>query len=251
MRCRALVVIASLTLASGLGGQGIRLPRIGRRTAPAPAPLPPEAPAVKQALAYKRSRWSAEAYSLVNSIQVPATAGAGATSYTTFGTGTRADYRYTERFSATMDLTVSPIGDVATSETAEIGMRYWPLERNDDLRPFVDVRAAYMHMNDMFAAPMDMPGGIGGLNQQFAEEARFSHGLGSVAGAGFEYSITRSLSLTTELSAMRNRMTTYRLTGPVAIPTGGSTYWMTLFRYTLGFKYNPVRALNMIQKALP
>jgi hypothetical protein len=98
---------------------------------------------------------------------------------------------------------------------------------------------------------MDTPGGIGGLNQQFAEEARFSRGLGSVAGAGFEYSITRSLSLTTELSAMRNRMTTYRLTGPVAIPTGGSTYWMTLFRYTLGFKYNPVRALNMIQKALP
>ena len=86
----------------------------------------------------------------------------------------------------------------------------------------------------------------GGLNHEFIQEARYSRGFGSVVGARLEYSLTRSLSLTTELTAMRNRMMTYRLIGPANAPNG-STYWMTTFRYSLGLKFNPVRALYLAQ----
>lgn len=246
MRTRALVVIALLSLPAGLSAQGVRLPRVGRGTRPQPAPLPPETAPVARALAYKRSRWSIEGYSLINSVRVPTAAG-GVTSYTTFGTGTRADYRYTERFSATVDFTASPLGDPAITETAEIGTRFRPLPWNEEIRPFFDVRAAYMHMYDTFAFPMQTSVTAGGLNQQYVEESRYSRGFGSVAGAGLEYSLTNTLALTTELTAMRNRMTTYRLTSPTSIPSG-TTYWMTSFRYTLGLKFNPVRALRLAQK---
>jgi hypothetical protein len=115
------------------------------------------------------------------------------------------------------------------------------------LRPFFDVRAAYMHMYDLYAIPIAGSVSGRGLNHQFVQEARYSRGFGSVVGAGLEYSLTRSLSLTTALTAMRNRMTTYRLSGPANVPNG-STYWMTSFRYSLGLKFNPVRALYLAQK---
>jgi hypothetical protein len=117
------------------------------------------------------------------------------------------------------------------------------------LRPFIDVRAAYMHMYDTFFFPGNSTG-IAGIDQA-AQEGRYSHGFGSVAGAGLDYSLTRSLSLTTELSALRTRMTTYRLTSPTSVPGAGGTYWMTSLRYMFGFKYNAVRALKLVQKARP
>lgn len=245
MRTRALVVIALLALPAILDAQRLPRPRIGRGTPPQAAPLPPEAPTVARALAYKRSRWSGEAYSLITSVQIP-TADGGSASYANFGAGTHGDYRYTDRFSATVDLTVSALGSPVTTETAEIGTRFRPAPMDQALRPFFDVRAAYMHMYDLYAMPIASSVSGGGLNHQFVQEARYSRGFGSVAGAGLEYSLTRSLSLTTELTAMRNRMTTYRLSGPANVPNG-STYWMTSFRYSLGLKFNPVRALYLAQ----
>jgi hypothetical protein len=47
---------------------------------------------------------------------------------------------------------------------------------------------------------------------------------------------------------MRNRMTTYRMTGLATIPSGATSYWMTSFRYTLGLRYNPVSVLHQAQK---
>lgn len=245
MRTRALVVIALFALPAVLDAQRLPRPRIGRGTPPQAAPLPPEAPAVARALAYKRSRWSGEAYSLINSVQIP-TADGGSASYANFGTGTRGDYRYTDRFSATVDLTVSALGSPVTTETAEIGTRFRPAPMDQALRPFLDVRAAYMHMYDLYAMPTATSVSGGGLNHQFVQEARYSRGIGSVLGAGLEYSLTRSLSLSTELTAMRNRMTAYRLIGPANVPNR-STYWMTSFRYSLGLKFNPVRALYLAQ----
>ena len=84
-------------------------------------------------------------------------------------------------------------------------------------------------------------------SQQFVESGRYSRGFGSAAGAGVEYSLTNSLALTTGLSAMRNRMTTYRLTGPATVPSAGSAYWMTSVRLSLGLKFNPVRSLQSKQ----
>jgi len=240
-------LIALVGLPSDLLAQGIRLPRGRTPTPTQPAAKPPEAPAVARALAYKRSRWSAEGYAVISSIQTP-DAG-GATKHTTYGTGTRADYRYSERFSATVDFPVSlfPFNQAATTETAEIGTRFRPLSPDQLFRPFFDVRAGYMHMYDRF--PMATETSIPGIGsrQQFSEQGRYSRGLGGLAGAGLEYSLTPSLALTSEVSAMRNRMTTYRLSDPASVPIGGSTYWMTSFRYTLGLKYNAVRALHLRQ----
>jgi hypothetical protein len=247
MRTNALAVIALLALSSGLGAQGVRLPRIGG-TMPQPTSLPPEAPGVTRALAYKRSRWSAEGYSLISAIQVPGGAG-GMTSYTSFGAGTHADYRYTDRVSATADVTVSTLGGQATAETAEVGMRFRPMPFDEQLRPFFDVRAAYMHMYDTYAIPGGAGFTVGGPGQ-FIDEGRYSRGVGGIGGAGLEYSLTRTLSLTTELSALRNRMDTYRLTGAAGLP-GNANYWMTSYRFTLGLKYNPVSALHMVQKTAP
>jgi hypothetical protein len=244
MRIRDLVLSALLVVPATLSGQGIHLPRIGRRTAPEPAALPPAAPTVARALAYKRSRWTLEGYSLITTVQMPAVQG-GVTSFTTLGAGTHADYRYSNHFSATVDLTASPLGGEVTTETAELGTRFRPMAPDQTIRPFVDLRAGYMHMFDTFGAPIGGSGFAAATDQ--SEQGRYSRGLGSILGGGVEYSLTPSVALTTELSAMRNHMTNYRVTAPGTIPTG-STFWMTSFRYTFGIKYNPVTALRLLQK---
>jgi hypothetical protein len=243
---RAVAAAALLTLASRLDGQGIRLPRGGRTPVPQATPLPPEVPAVSRALAYKRSRWSGEVYPMVTAMQIPAVA-RGTGSYTTYGTGTRGDYRYTDRFSGTLDLTASFFGAAANTQTAEVGTRFHALPWNETLRPFLDVRAAYLRMSDQFVSPTVAGVGPGTLGQQYLAAERYSRGFGGVAGAGVEYSLTRSIALTTEVSTLRNRMTVYKLAGPATIPADGRNYWLTSFRYSLGLKFNPVRALQMVQ----
>jgi hypothetical protein len=250
MRTRTLIMLGLSALPAVAGGQVGRLPRTPQRTPTEPAaPLPKEIPEVSHALAYRRSRWSSEAYSLLSSVSAPAGA-AGVTSYTTYGAGTHAAYRYTDAWSATADLTLSALGGSSVSETAEVGSRFAPLPWNEDyrsIRPFVDVRAVYMHMSDVYATPEQISGGVPGVNQQFVNDTRYSRGFGAVAGAGAEFPLTNVWALSTELSAMRNRMTAYRLNGPAAVP-GGAGYWMTSVRLAIGIKYSPVTAMNMAQK---
>src|SRR5437868_6025804 len=181
MRSRALVVIALLALSSEMTAQRARPPRTGRGTTPPPAALPPEAGPVSRALAYKRSRWSAEAYSLITSFQLPAVGG-GVSRYLTPGAGTRADYRYTEHWSATADITASLPGAPTTAETAEVGTRFSPLPWDRELRPFLDIRAAYMRMYDAFSTQTVGSIVAGAPSQQFVEGTRYSRGMGSVAG---------------------------------------------------------------------
>ena len=83
----------------------------------------------------------------------------------------------------------------------------------------------------------------GGLT--LGRAARYSRGFGGIAGTGLEYSLTRSLALTTGVSLMRSRMTSYRI-APGSIPNG-TQFWLTTFRYTLGFRFNPVRTLHLSQ----
>lgn len=247
MRTRALLVIALLVSSADLGAQIRRRPQMDPPKPTRPAPLPPEAVPVSRDLAYKRLRWSADAYSLVSAMQVPA--GPGAVSrYTAVGAGTHGGYRFSDMFSATVDLTASWLGGSSNMETAEVGTRFSPLPWEQHVRPFFDLRAAYTRLYDTFAF-----GGIGanglppvGLDAQLANEARYSRGVGGVAGLGFEYSLTNTLALTTELSAVRSQMTAYGLSGPANIPVG-STYWMTTYRYAFGLKFSPVRALRMAQ----
>jgi hypothetical protein len=248
MRTRAVLLTALISLPCVLDAQGgVRLPRggsSGRGAPPTAAPLPPTAPEIAHALAYKRSRWSAEGYTLVSAVQVPTST--GSSNYTSFGTGTRADYRYTDRLSATLDLTYSPIGGSSTTETAEVGTRFKPLAADQVVRPFVDVRALYLHMHDTYSIPgSSVP--IGGPNQQLNELGRYSRGMGGIVGTGFEYSLTNSFALTTEVAALRNRMSTYRLSGAPTVPATGAAYWMTTYRLTLGLRYNAVTALHLTQ----
>lgn len=243
MHARTLVVIALLTLPSGLTAQ--RLPRVGRGTVAQPASLPPEIPAVARSLAYKRSRWSTEAYTLISNVQVPDAAG-GITKSTTAGTGTRADYRVSEHFSATVDATVSFLGSGALMETAELGSRFSPMSWDRRLRPFFDVRAAFTHRSDTLSMSMQTVSQINLVNGQFSNVTRYSRGFGGGGGMGLEYSLTNTFALTSELSALRNRMTIYRLDSPTSIPAG-SAYWMTSFRYSLGLKFNPVQSLHLSQ----
>ena len=237
MRYRVLLLIAVSLLPSLSSAQ--RRPVVGRRPTPEPAPLPPQAEPVARALAVTRSRWSVEGYSLVSHFQVPS-AGGGISAYTSVGSGTHADYRYTPHLSATVDLTASVLGSPATFETAEVGTRYALLAPGAPLRPYFDVRAGFMHMFDPFyATGYGLPGSLG------TDGSRYSRGFGGVTGAGFEYSLTRSLALTNQLSVMRTRMTTYRI-APGIVPNG-TNFWMTTLRYTLGFKFNPVSALSLKQ----
>lgn len=249
MRLRTFATIALLVLPATLPAQRIPVPRIGRRATMPPASLPPQAPGVTRALAYKRSRWSAEGYSLVSSIDLPGMGGS-TLHYTTMGTGTRADYRYADHLSATVDMTTSLFGSPATVETAEIGTRYSPSSWDRPLRPFADVRAIYMHVDDSFLVPAGTLDGGSGSAGAMVEADRYSHGLGGVAGAGLEYSLTRRLTLTTELSAVRARLFISNLTNAGTLPTANRS-WATSLRYTLGIRFNPVQTLRTVQKVTP
>lgn len=240
MRARALLFSAFVALPCALGAQRIPLPRIHRRPTPQPADLPPQPPEVARSIAYHRSRWSTEAYSLLTAIQVPDNVG-GTQGYTSFGTGTHGDYRYNQHFSATIDLTASSLFSPSMSGTAELGSRYIPVDIEQTVRPFVDLRASYMYLYDVFNA-----GGPGASD--FTQEGRYSRGLGGVTGGGLEYSLSRSLSVSSELLALRYRMTSYRFTSAAGFPSA-SSFWMTSFRYTLGFKYNPVRIMRAVENA--
>jgi hypothetical protein len=248
MRIRALAVVALSTLPIALAAQVVRPPRTGRTVPPTsaqPAKPDPQIPVVARELAYRRSRWTGEAYSLITTVQTPTVAG-GSTRYTTSGSGTRGSYRYTDHWSATVDMTASFLGDPSFTETGEIGTRYSPLTFDHDIRPFFDLRAAYVHSYDTYLAPA---GAVLSGSSGLIEIGRYTSGFGSVMGAGFEYSLTRSLGLTTELSAMRNRMTAYRQTGVTGLPSG-STYWATPVRLTIGLRFNPVRTLHLDQNPM-
>jgi len=228
MRSRVLLIALTVLIAlpSISSAQRPPRPRVGRRPTPEPATLPPQAEPVARALAVKRSHWSIEGYSLVSHFQMP-TAGGGITAYTSMGTGTHADYRRGRHLSATIDLTASIFGSPANVETVEAGTRYSPLGPDEPLRPYLDLRAGFVHMFDPFSVNA------------------FGDTSGGVGGGGFEYALTRSLALTTELSMMRSRMATYHIS-PGSIPNGAK-FWMTTVRYTLGFKFNPVRALSLAE----
>jgi hypothetical protein len=249
MRIRSLLLAVLVASPAMLSGQILRLPRVGRRPTPAPAPLPPTSPEIARTLAYRRSRWSTEGYSVVSAFQLPNGLG-GTSGSTTFGTGTHGDYRVTDHFSATADFTYSAFGGSADHETVEVGGRYSPLNWDHPMRPFFDVRGSYMRLYDSFLTPADIIAGDAGAGGDLIEAARYSRGFGSVVGGGVEYWLSRSFAITTELSAMRNQMTTYALSGGAGLPIG-TRYWMTAVRYSLGFKFNPVRTLHLEQKNTP
>ncbi|HEY9225948.1 MAG TPA: hypothetical protein VIP11_04830, partial [Gemmatimonadaceae bacterium] len=241
MRTRALVLIALLApLASDLGAQ-LRIPRRGGQTPVDPAQPPArEVPEVSRALSLQRARWSASAYGMISAVQVPSVTG-GATSYSAFGTGTHADYRVTNRFSATMDMSYSPLGSMVSTATAETGVRFKPMPFAEEIRPYFDLRAGYMYVSDYFNSTST---GIPGA--QYQQGQRYSRGLGGIVGAGIEYTVFNSFSIAPGISAMRGRMNAYQLVNTASIPVK-SAYSTTVYRFTVGLSYNPLRTTALKQ----
>jgi hypothetical protein len=237
MRTRLLSLIALLALPAALSAQILRAPR--RPSTPAPAPLPPTAGPVARTLELHHSRWSVDAYSLFSNVRVPT--GAGTASYASFGGGTHGGYRIGDRFTGTVDLTTSQFGSPINSSTAEVGTRFMPMPFSTEIRPFFDVRATYMWLMDNSAFASQQ---LGGADYQVT---RYGRGLGAIAGGGFEYPLTNSLALSTEVSALRGHMTAYRSDNPTTIPTG-TGYWLTSYRLTLGLKFSATRLAPLTQK---
>jgi len=234
MRTRVVAVIALLSLPCALSAQILR-PRPSTRTPADPAPLPPTISEVARTLAYKRAHWSFEGYTMMSSLQVPGATG-GSVAYSTLGTGTHADYRISDRFATTVDMTVSALGG-PEMETAEVGGRFRPLPPGMQFTPFFDLRGGYTRLADNFSYPLGTVG-VGG-SSQFVDGQRYSGGFGAVAGAGIDAFITSSWGFTAEMLAVRSRMNTYAITTG-DIPSR-SNFSMTSFRFAVGLKYNAMQ----------
>jgi hypothetical protein len=235
MRIRAAIAMIVLLLPAEVSAQRLRVPGARR---PTPTDLPPQAPGIAREMAYKRLPFSVETYPLISRIESSGFIGDGvASSWTSAGAGTRLAYRIAPNLAATMDLTSSFVGGPLVMETAEIGTRLRPDRSEGRFYPFVDVRFGYAYAYHTYFRPMADP--FGSINTQPAlYGSRYSQGFGAVAGAGAEYALTRRFSVTAGASAMRNRMRAYGYEGVQPSSTG---YRMTVYRYTAGIRYNPVR----------
>lgn len=252
MRTRLLALAALVSVPVALTAQGIgrRGGSVGGGQPPMTgATLPPQAPVVNQALSYHRSRWSAEGYTLISSFATVAPTG-GSSQTNAFGAGTHADYRVTDHWSGTADMTAAFLGGSVTAQTAEVGTRYRPMPYNSNVRPYFDLRGVYTHIHDTFFLPTDGSSapvvGPGVVN---ADVSRYSRGVGGMLGAGLDYTLTPTLALTTEFSAGRHRMDAYSLNGMLPV-AGKNAYWMNVYRYTVGLRYNATTAFHMEQKAM-
>lgn len=235
MRVRTVVAIGVLLLPAVAGAQRLPRPRIGGRHPGEPVPLSPQPGAIARAIAYRRLNLSVESYPMVSRIDASGGVGGGrASTWTSFGAGTRASYRLTPHIAATMDLTSSLFGGPVTVQTAEIGTRLGPERSEHRLYPFVDLRVGYVSAFDAgLGSFVDnsyyTPVGSGGV--------RYSRGFGGIAGVGMEYALTYTFSLTGGASLLRSHLTSRDFTGASAVPS----FALTSYRLVLGVKYNPVR----------
>jgi hypothetical protein len=246
MRLPAAVVAVALLLPS-LATAQLRAPGIDgpRRGGHLPTGRQPEAIARAQALI--RSRYSVEVYPLISRVAASgAVAGSPTARWTSFGTGTRLDWRHTDHLSSTIDVTASYLGGNAVSETAEVGLRVRPANWSDRLHPFADLRVGFEHTSQSLTNQ-----DLGFLATPIqSSPIRFGHGFGAVAGAGAEYFLSNTLGLTTALSVMRSSMTAYDYSG-VSVPTAEPNYRLTTYRLAVGLRYNRVRYLGHVTSTAP
>ena len=241
MRIRLVVAATALLLPAVADAQRIPLPGVTRRGPGRPADLPPEPGAIARETAYRRWRLSVESYPLLSFVDAaPLAGGKAAPWYTTFGTGTRADYLLTRNLSATLDLTSSYLGGPAITNTAEIGARLHPEWAEHRLYPFVDVRVGYVAAYERGLGAYGDP-----FNTQIPQNGytvHYSNGFGVIGGTGLEYALTPRWSLTTAGSVMQSRMVARDFTATQQL--ANPRFDMTSLRFTVGVRYNPVRTIR-------
>ena len=240
MRVRAVIAIVLMLLPAGASAQRLPLPGPWGRGPAQPVPLSPQPAAIAREIAYQRLLLSVESYPLISYVQAPGfTTDGRSSAWTSFGAGTRAEYRLTRHASATLDLTSSIAGSPVIMQTAEIGTRLSPERSESRVYPFVDLRAGYISAYDRSLSSIgNDPYGLS--TAQGVYGARYSSGFGGVAGIGMEYTLTRTLSLTTTGSVMRSHMTAHDYAATQRVEPG---FAMMSYRYTMGIRYNPVRVV--------
>lgn len=238
MRIGTAIAIATLLLPCTLSAQLIPMP--GRRHHPAsPQPMPPEPAPIARQLQYTRLRFSVETYPLLSVIQSSGFASGGASTWAALGAGTRIEYRVSRFASATFDVTTSVLGGPIDLSSAELGTRIGRARTERRLEPFADLRVGYASASSReLGSYMDDPLGYPIPHGTYG--SRYSSGWGAVAGAGVEYGVTNTLSLTTELLATHSSMSTH----DVLSPTAPQSYGLTSVRYVLGLRYNPIRMVT-------
>jgi hypothetical protein len=239
MRVAAVLAIATLLLPAGLSAQVLPLPMPGHRPHPAaPQPMPPEPASIARELSYTRMHFSFETYPQISLVQ-SSLANGGGTTWAALGAGSRVEYRMSRLMSATMDLTSSVIGGPMNLVTAELGTRFGRARTERRWEPFADVRVGYVAaFSREVGSYMDDP--VGYPTPHGSYGSRYSSGWGGVAGAGMEYGISSTLSLTSELLATHSRMSSHDALATTAQPD----YSLTSMRLVLGLRYNPVRMVT-------
>ena len=236
MRIRTALAFA-LLLPSVSSAQA-RRPRIGGADPGQPVPLSPQPAVVARSQNFVRSRYAVESYPIISRTISPRIAGTPASSWTSFGSGARLDWRSNRYMSFTLDLTSAFLGGQALTGTTEVGVRIRPESWESRLRPFADARVGYEQAGETFPSQSNL-----GIGPAAGVTSRYSRGFGAVVGGGVEYGLTNTIALTAGASAMRSSMAAYKMTG-VSIPTGGDRFTMTTYRLTVGFRYNPVHMLT-------
>ena len=231
MRTRFVFSLALLTLPM-LTASAQRLPVTPRPRVARPAELPPQPGPIAREMAYKRLPYSSETYPMISYHTF------GFSSWLVGGIGEHVDLRVAPRLSLTLDGTSSMLGSPMQTNTVELGVRFRPDRDVRRLYPFADVRLGYMQayqsqfrgfdVGDPFGAGAPGPG------------SRFSQGFGGLGGVGVEYALSRMFSLTSSAAIMRTRMTSRAF----LTNTEDARFWMTTYRYTLGLRFNPVRAVH-------
>lgn len=234
MRARALIAIGLVVIPSLVGAQrpGIR---IGGQP-PRATPSGPQPRVVSQALRYHRLPLAVEGYTFVSRMDVPAILGASGQTFTTGGSGTRLEYRFSRLAASTFDLTSSFIGGPVFNQSAELGFRFGPSRASADIVPFIDVRGGYF-----YSLPRQQLGDFANNPPiNFATVMDYSYGPAAIAGGGVEFALSRLFSLTTAGAVARSHMTARPSFRASQLP---NTYTMNSYRMTLALRYNGARAI--------
>jgi hypothetical protein len=239
MNVRSLVAVALLlpvvASAQRRGGGG----RIGGGRVAPPVALPPTSGVIAREMSYVRLPISTESYLFMSFVNAPTGATMAFTNFGSLNAATRADFRLNRYFSATADLTQSLFGGPASMGSLELGTRFHPSPADNKMRAYLDARLGYMYSYETYLYSPDPTV----VNPSTMFRNRFGRGFGIIGGFGSEYSLTRTLSLTSGFWATRNRLQTRTSNYLTPASPLGSAYTMTSTRFSLGVKWNPMKAV--------
>ena len=199
MRIRAVVVVALLARPRWSDRAGASAACTSRPAPPPPDPHPstgsPARGCVARQLRYRRVAMVPESV-LVDHHGPASGRRGGFRAYTSFGNGLRGDYRYTDHWSATIDMTASYLFSPAMTQTGEFGTRYAPLPLDRQLRPSSTRGWLHAHVRHVSSRAASIRRSLVDSRATILRTAAIHRGFGAALGAGLEFPLTESLQLT-------------------------------------------------------